>query len=97
LDIFTNLDEEIKAKVEEIMKQRKEGTITSEEADAQLAELGVELPKKEKLTDILENLDETTKTKAQSLVDAEKAQLSDLGVEDFPFGGYEKKGTDTNQ
>ncbi|MBO9131527.1 carbohydrate-binding domain-containing protein [Bacillus sp. 165] len=43
-DMFSNLDDETKAKVEEIMEKEREGTITREEAQAQLKELGVEFP-----------------------------------------------------
>jgi hypothetical protein len=41
-DMFSNLDEETKAKAQEIMEKQRAGTITREEAQAQLAELGVE-------------------------------------------------------
>lgn len=40
--MFDSLDEETRAKVEEIMEQQQAGTITREEAQAQLAELGME-------------------------------------------------------
>ncbi|QCR31194.1 carbohydrate-binding domain-containing protein [Lysinibacillus sp. SGAir0095] len=43
-DMFADLDEETKAKVQSIMEQQRNGTITQEEAQTQLAELGVELP-----------------------------------------------------
>ncbi|MGG0718505.1 carbohydrate-binding domain-containing protein [Robertmurraya massiliosenegalensis] len=42
--MFTELDDETKEQVEEIMKQQREGSITREEAQAQLAELGIEMP-----------------------------------------------------
>ncbi|WP_338449683.1 hypothetical protein R4Z09_26615 [Niallia oryzisoli] len=45
-DMFSGLDEEAKAKAQEIMEQERAGTITREEAQAQLAELGVEFPQK---------------------------------------------------
>jgi hypothetical protein len=41
-DMFSNLDEETRTKVQEIMEKERTGTITREEAQAQLAELGVE-------------------------------------------------------
>ncbi|MFP7298968.1 carbohydrate-binding domain-containing protein [Neobacillus niacini] len=41
-DMFSNLDEETKAKAQEIMEKERAGTITREEAQAQLAELGIE-------------------------------------------------------
>jgi hypothetical protein len=40
-DMFANLDEETKAKAQEILSQMNDGTITREDAEAQLAELGV--------------------------------------------------------
>lgn len=43
-DMFADLDEETREKVQEIMEQQREGTITREEAQAQLSELGVEFP-----------------------------------------------------
>lgn len=43
-DMFSNLDEETKAKAQEIMEQERTGTITREEAQAKLADLGVEFP-----------------------------------------------------
>ncbi|WP_394238484.1 carbohydrate-binding domain-containing protein [Niallia oryzisoli] len=45
-DMFSNLDDETKAKVQSIMEQERAGTITREEAQTQLAELGVEFPGK---------------------------------------------------
>ncbi|MEH6991455.1 carbohydrate-binding domain-containing protein [Neobacillus drentensis] len=41
-DMFSNLDEESRTKAQEIMEKERAGTITREEAQAQLAELGVE-------------------------------------------------------
>ena len=43
-DMFSNLDDETKAKAEEIMEQERAGTITREEAQAKLSELGVNMP-----------------------------------------------------
>jgi len=41
-DMFSNLDEETRTKAQEIMEKQRAGTITREEAQAQLTELGVE-------------------------------------------------------
>lgn len=46
---LSNLDEETQEKVQAIMQQQREGTITIEEAQTQLAELGVEMPVKGKM------------------------------------------------
>jgi hypothetical protein len=46
VDVFANLDEETQEKVQAIFEQVKAGTLTKEEAQEQLAELGVELPAK---------------------------------------------------
>jgi hypothetical protein len=43
-DMFSNLDDETREKVQSIMEQQRNGTITQEDAQAQLAELGVEIP-----------------------------------------------------
>ncbi|MDN4494345.1 carbohydrate-binding domain-containing protein [Ureibacillus aquaedulcis] len=43
-DMFADLDEATREKAQSIMEQQRNGTITQEEAQAQLAELGVELP-----------------------------------------------------
>lgn len=43
-DMFTNLDDETKEKVQSIMEQERNGTITREEAQEQLAQLGVKFP-----------------------------------------------------
>lgn len=45
-DMFGDLDEETRAKVEEIMNQQRKGAITPEEAQTQLAELGIEIPQR---------------------------------------------------
>ncbi|WP_186579560.1 carbohydrate-binding domain-containing protein [Aquibacillus kalidii] len=42
--MFDNLDDETREKVEAIMQQQREGTITQEEAQQQLEDLGVEFP-----------------------------------------------------
>lgn len=41
-DMFSDLDDETRAKVQEIMEQERAGTLTREEAQAKLSELGVE-------------------------------------------------------
>jgi hypothetical protein len=82
-DRFANLDEETKAKAEAIVEQKKAGTITQEEAKTQLEALGVTAPKhghKGNKQDILANLDEETKAKAQELLDNAKSELEELGV-----------------
>ncbi|MDM5330005.1 carbohydrate-binding domain-containing protein [Neobacillus sp. CF12] len=43
-DMFSNLDEATRTKAQEIMEKERAGTITREEAQAQLAELGVDFP-----------------------------------------------------
>jgi hypothetical protein len=43
-DMFSNLDEDTKAMVQEIMEKERAGTITREEAQAQLKELGIDFP-----------------------------------------------------
>ncbi|MCM3388340.1 carbohydrate-binding domain-containing protein [Ureibacillus chungkukjangi] len=43
-DMFADLDEETRQKVQSIMDQQRNGTISQEEAQEQLSELGVELP-----------------------------------------------------
>ncbi|MFY0760822.1 carbohydrate-binding domain-containing protein [Metabacillus dongyingensis] len=45
-DMFSDLDEETREKVQSIMEQQRDGTITREEAQEQLAELGVEFPQR---------------------------------------------------
>ncbi|WP_153732772.1 carbohydrate-binding domain-containing protein [Sporosarcina obsidiansis] len=44
-EIFSNLDEKTRTKVQSIMDEQREGTITWEEAQKQLEELGVEIPR----------------------------------------------------
>lgn len=45
-DMFADLDGETKEKAQAIMAQEREGTITREEAQAKLAELGIQLPER---------------------------------------------------
>lgn len=44
-DMFGNLDEETRVKVQEIMEKERAGTITREEAQEQISELGIEFPR----------------------------------------------------
>ncbi|MDF2037083.1 carbohydrate-binding domain-containing protein [Cytobacillus oceanisediminis] len=101
-DMFSNLDEETRAKAQEIMEKERAGTITREEAQTQLAELGVELPvgggngqPPQEGGNMFSNLDEETRTKAQEIMEKERAgtitreeaqtQLGELGI-NFPGG-----------
>ncbi|MCH1625967.1 carbohydrate-binding domain-containing protein [Fredinandcohnia quinoae] len=43
-DMFSNVDEETKEQIQTIMEQEREGTITREEAEKKLKELGIEFP-----------------------------------------------------
>jgi hypothetical protein len=82
-DRFANLDEATKAKAEAIVEKEKAGTITHEEAKTQLEALGVTLTErghKGSKQDILANLDDETKAKAQDLIDNAKIELEELGV-----------------
>lgn len=45
-DMFSDLDEETRQKMQEIMEQQRNGTITQEEAQEQLKELGIEMPER---------------------------------------------------
>ncbi|MFJ7933915.1 carbohydrate-binding domain-containing protein [Sporosarcina sp. NPDC096371] len=45
-EMFSNLDEGTRTKVQSILDQQREGTITWEEAQKQLEELGVEIPQR---------------------------------------------------
>ncbi|GLC86888.1 hypothetical protein [Lysinibacillus piscis] len=81
---FTNLDEATKEKVKAIMEQEKAGALTADEAQAKLAELGVEFPSKGEFSKHAEpfaNLDEATKEKVQTLIDEAQAELAELGVD----------------
>lgn len=86
--MFANLDEESKAKAYEIMHKWKDGTLSHEEAKAQLAKLGVELPQHHEK---FENLDEKTKAQIYVIMDQVKKgtmtqeeadkKFNELGVE----------------
>jgi hypothetical protein len=99
-DRFANLDDETKAKAEAIVEKEKAGTITNEEAKTQLEALGVTLPErgeKGKRHDLFANLDEATKTKAEAIMENQKAgtitkeeaktQLEALGITLPEHGG----------
>lgn len=88
-DLFADLDADTKAKAEAIMEKAKEGTITFEETQTQLEELGVTLPDKGG-HDMFADLDADTKAKAEAIMGKVKAgtitfeeaqtQLKELGV-----------------
>ena len=82
-DKFSNLDDETKTKVQAIMNQLKDGSLTQEEADTQLKELGVSLPdhKFMRKGDKFSNLDEETKKEVTKLIEKAKVQMEELGVD----------------
>ncbi|MDQ0244711.1 polyhydroxyalkanoate synthesis regulator phasin [Bacillus fengqiuensis] len=85
-DLFADLDDATKEKAQAIMEKVKDGSLTREEAQTQLADLGVELPAKGDKgprEDLFAGLDDATKEKAQAIMDDMNAQLTELGV-DFP-------------
>ena len=67
------------------MEQQKDGTITTEEAQAQLAKLDVELPTRGAKMDIFAGLDEETKEQVQSLIEETQDELAELGIDHLPF------------
>lgn len=74
-DFLANLDDATKEKAQAILDQEKDGTITREEAQIQLAELGEELPTKSdrgSLGDFLAGLDAETREVAQNLLMKQK-------------------------
>ncbi|MFJ7731669.1 hypothetical protein ACIQXF_07210, partial [Lysinibacillus sp. NPDC097231] len=80
-DKFANLDDATKTKVQEIMKQQKDGSLTQEEANTQLKELGVSLPSHTEKGDKFANLDDETKKEVTKLIEQAKIQLEELGVD----------------
>jgi hypothetical protein len=103
-DRFANVDDATKAKAEAILEKEKAGTITHEEAKTQLKALGVNVPErggKGQKEDLLANLDDATKAKAEAILEKEKAgtitheeakaQLKALGVNVPERGGEGKK------
>lgn len=76
---FANLDEATKEKAQAIMDKVKDGSLTREDAQKQLAELGVQLPARGgKHVDPFANLDNATKAKAQDIMDEAKTQIKEL-------------------
>ena len=77
--LFANLDDATKEKVQAIMEKVKDGSLTREDAQKQLSELGVEAPVRgSKHVDLFANLDDATKEKAQDILDEAKTQISEL-------------------
>lgn len=90
-DFLANLDDATKEKAQAIVDQEKDGTITREEAQIQLAELGVELPTKGdrgSLGDFLAGLDAETREDAQNLIDEATTQLAELRVDHLPMKDF---------
>lgn len=82
-DFLADLDSATKEKAQAIFEKLKADKITKEEAKTQLKKLGVTLPErgdKGKKADLLANLDDETKAKAQELLDNANAELEELGV-----------------
>ncbi|SOC37119.1 hypothetical protein [Ureibacillus acetophenoni] len=71
-----HLDDQSKEKVIEIFKNLHEGKISDEEAEAQLKEFGITLPKDNEF----KNMDQETKEKVTSLVEDARSKLKDLGL-----------------
>ncbi|MBZ5753843.1 hypothetical protein [Metabacillus rhizolycopersici] len=91
-DMLAGLDDATKEKAEAIVEQLKNDSITQEEAQTQLADLGVELPAKGEKGDrgdMFADLDDESKEKAQVLIEEAEAQLAELGVNHLPFKGLE--------
>ncbi|MGE7114363.1 hypothetical protein [Lysinibacillus sp. NPDC047702] len=80
---FSNLDDETRMKVQAIMKQVEDGSLTQEEADGQLKDLRVSLPDHnfKGKGDKFENLDDETKKEVTKLIEKAKAQMEELGVD----------------
>lgn len=93
-NLFADLDADTKAKAEAIMDKVKAGTLTFEEAQTQLKDLGVTLPEKadkgSKAEDLLTGLDANTKAKAQELIDQAETQLAEYGIDHLPLHGLNK-------
>lgn len=89
-DFLAGLDDAKKEKAQTILDQQKAGTISKEEAQTQLAELGLDVPSKglkNGRMDFLADLDEAVKEKAQTLIDEAQAALSELGIDHLPIKG----------
>ena len=93
-NLFADLDADTKAKAEAIMDKVKADTLTFEEAQTQLKDLGVTLPEKadkgSKAEDLLAGLDADTKAKAQELIDQAETQLAEYGIDHLPLNGLNK-------
>ena len=65
------------------MKQVEDGSLTQEETDTQLKELGESLPdhKFMRKGDKFSNLDEETKKEVTKLIEKAKVQMEELGVD----------------
>lgn len=87
-ELYAGMDEEQKQKAKEILDKVKSGELTTEEANEQLKELGVEVP--DEHHEKLEGLDEETKEQAKEILDKMKSgeitkeearkKLKELGV-----------------
>ena len=89
---FANLDDATKEKAQAIMDQVKDGTLSREDAQKQLAELGLDMPVRGNGLHLakFQNLDDATKEKVQAIMDQVKdgslsredaqKQLADLGI-----------------
>ncbi|MEJ9281198.1 hypothetical protein [Ureibacillus thermosphaericus] len=64
------------------MKQMKSGSITKEQAEEKLKEMGVEMPKEPQL-------DEETKEKVKQIVEEAEKEFENLGIE-FPKAFYKR-------
>lgn len=67
---FADLDEETQTQAKAIMDELKDGTLTNEEAQAQLEALGIEAP--ELKGDRFADLDEETRTQVEAILDQVK-------------------------
>ncbi|MEH7605489.1 hypothetical protein V7313_05550, partial [Priestia megaterium] len=85
---FNNLDAATKKKARAIMDQLRDGTLTKEQAEAKLKELGVNFPAKKK--DFLSGVDAETKAKAETILENAKKEIQKLGVT-MPFENHEHK------
>ncbi|WP_102349157.1 hypothetical protein [Bacillus sp. Marseille-P3661] len=84
-DIFANLDDATKEKAQAILDQVKDGSLTHEEAQTQLSELGIKMPEfkggiehRNNYSDIFANLNDATKEKAQAILNQAKSQIEAL-------------------
>ncbi|MET1032474.1 hypothetical protein [Domibacillus tundrae] len=87
-----DLDEATQAKADAILAKVEAGTVTHDEAEEQLTALGIEINERGRGKggpgrggDILQGLDDETKTEAESLIEDAETMLEDLGVDKMPF------------